>query len=430
MTSEPATLLQALVQQGHLSWDEAARRVSTALFERENERISLTGRHLGRIARLERGNSRPTPIMRRALEYAFGHPIDQLLSLPGVQLATTAPLTVNRTTSEVLAMAAERARRFRIMNVTSTESIELLTDEVRELALAYPTRPLADILGDLARSQDDVFALLERPQRPDAGRDLYFLASILGGMLSKASHDLGDPSAALSQSRTAWLCAEHSGHDGLRAWICGLQALISYWADRPHESIRYAQRGTQFAERAGNSSMAWLPASEARAWARLGNVERTEESIHRAVSAWGSVRNDDLDELGGIARFTESRQVYFAADALAWLPPSPNLMRYASEAVQRYSDTSAADWSFGDAAGSRTSLAIAQIQAGNEDAAPETLASVLELPPEQRINGIVHSVQRVHRAMASGDHVPGITGQDLQGEIESYSRVSLPTLPR
>lgn len=430
MTGEPATLLQALVQQGNLSWDEAARRVTSALFEREHERISLTGRHIGRMARLERGNSRPTPVIRRALEYAFGHPIEQLLAPPSAQIATTAPLAVNSNTSEVLAMAADRARQFRVMNVTSAESVELLTDEVRELALAYPTRPLADILSDLVRSQDDVFTLLERPQRPAESRDLYFLAGILGGMLGKASHDLGDPSAALSQSRTAWLCAEHSGHDGLRAWICGLQALISYWDDRPHESIRYAQRGSEFAQRAGNSSTAWLPASEARAWARLGNAERTQDAIERASAAWSSVRFDDLDELGGIARFTESRQIYFAADALAWLPPSQALTRYASQAVARYNDTSAPDWSFGDAAGSKTALAIAQVEQGNEDAAAETLTGVLNLPPERRINGIVHSVKRVHKAIVSGANSTGSTGQELQDEIEAYARISLPALPR
>jgi hypothetical protein len=67
---------------------------------------------------------------------------------------------------------------------------------------------------------------------------------------------------------------------GLRAWISGLQALICYWARRPYDSIRYAQRGTAYAQRAGNTAMVWLAASEARAWAVLGNGERAWDAIN------------------------------------------------------------------------------------------------------------------------------------------------------
>jgi hypothetical protein len=43
---------------------------------------------------------------------------------------------------------------------------------------------------------------------------------------------------------------------------------------------------------------------------------------------------------------------------------------------------------------------------------------VLDLPAEQRINGIVHSVNRVHRALS---HLPiSATARELQERIESY----------
>jgi hypothetical protein len=43
---------------------------------------------------------------------------------------------------------------------------------------------------------------------------------------SKASHDLADPHAAMLQARTAVLCADQADHDGLRAWLRGLQSLV------------------------------------------------------------------------------------------------------------------------------------------------------------------------------------------------------------
>jgi hypothetical protein len=119
----------------------------------------------------------------------------------------------------VLAAAADRARRFLTsLQTLSEESLQLIYDEVRDLVRAYPARPLPELLS-----------------------------AVLGGLLAKASHDLADPHAALAQSRTAWLCAEQAAHDGLSAWISGLQALICYWASRPHDSIRYAQRGIPYA---------------------------------------------------------------------------------------------------------------------------------------------------------------------------------------
>ena len=319
---EPRTLLEAVVRQRQLSWDEAAELVVKTARQHEDVSLSLSGRHLGRLARGERSGSRPNPATRRALQYTFGRSVDQLLApfAPG-DLSAEAESERGSQPSEVLTVAADRARRFMTsLQTLSDESLQLVYEDVRDLARAYPTRPLPEILGDLVSGQETVFSLLERPQRPTHSRQLYFLSSVLGGLLAKASHDLADPHAALAQSRTAWLCAEQADHDGLRAWICGLQSLISYWARRPHDSIRYAQRGATYADRAGSSATVWLPASEARAWAVLGNTERTRDGIERAERAWDQVRPNELDEMGGIATFSQARLLYFAADALVWLP--------------------------------------------------------------------------------------------------------------
>jgi hypothetical protein len=311
----------------------------------------------------------------------------------------------------------------------SDESLQLINDEVRDLVCAYPARPLPEILGHLVSGQETVFSLLERPQRPTHARQLYFLSAVLGGLLAKASHDLADPHAALAQSRTAWLCAEQADHDGLRAWICGLQALICYWARRPHDSIRYAQRGAVYAQRAGNTALVWLPASEGRAWAVLGNSEQTRDAIERAEQAWHQVHPDEMDEMGGIATFSRSRQLYFAADALAWLPDESSAAEdYARQAVDAYSDPADPHWAFGDAAGSGAALAIARIGRGEVDGAADALAPVLDLPTQQRINGIVNSVNRVHRAL--NHPYANATARDLQERIESYVLTPVRTLAR
>ncbi|HXT42623.1 MAG TPA: hypothetical protein VN748_00685 [Pseudonocardiaceae bacterium] len=419
--SAPRTLLEALVRQRQLSWDEAADLVVKTAKKHEDVFISLSGRHLGRLARGERSGNRPNPATRRALQYTFNRPIDELLGpytlsdLPVVDESKRGAQP-----SEVLTVAADRARRFLTsLQTLSDESLQLIHDEVRDLVRAYPARPLPEILGHLVSGQETVFSLLERPQRPTHARQLYFLSAVLGGLLAKASHDLADPHAALAQSRTAWLCAEQADHDGLRAWISGLQSLICYWARRPHDSIRYAQRGAVYAQRAGNTALVWLAASEARAWGVLGNGEQARDAIERAERAWDRVHPDELDEMGGIATFSRHRQLYFAADALVWLSDeSATAEDYAGRAVDAYSDPADPHWAFGDAAGSHAALAIARIGRAQIDGAVDALAPVLDLPAEQRINGIVHSVNRVHRALS---HLPiSATARELQERIESY----------
>ena len=173
----------------------------------------------------------------------------------------------------------------------------------------------------------------------------------------------------------------------------------------------------------------WLPASEARAWAVLGNSERAHDAIERAEQAWDQVQPDDIDEVGGIATFSRSRQLYFAADALIWLPDEFSTAEdYARQAVEAYSDPADPNWAFGDAAGSYTALAIARIGRAEIDGAADALAPVLDLPPEQRINGIVHSVNRAHRAL---NHTPtSDTARDLQERIESYVLTPVRALAR
>lgn len=432
---EPRTLLEALVRQRQLSWDEAADLIVKTARNQEGISISLSGRHLGRLARNERSGNRPNPVTLRALQYTFNRSVDELLA-PYVlgDRAVAADQTSGTESSEVLKVAAARARRFMTsLQTLSDESLQLIHDEVRDLVRAYPAQPLPEILSHLVSGQDAVFSLLERPQRPTHARHLYFLSAVLGGLLAKASHDLADPHAALSQSRTAWLCAEQADHDGLRAWISGLQSLICYWARRPYDSISYAQRGALYAERARSTAMVSLPASEARAWAALGNAERAHDAIERAERAWEQVHPDEMDEMGGIGTFSRSRQLYFAADAIVWLPEvssgeSAVAEDCARQAVEAYSDTSDPHWAFGDAAGSHTALAITRIRREEIDGAADALAPVLDLPTEQRINGIVHSVNRVHRALS---HVPtSVTTRELEEQIEYYTQTPMRMLAK
>jgi hypothetical protein len=311
----------------------------------------------------------------------------------------------------------------------SHEAMEQIYEDVRYVAVAYPQRPLPQVLSHLVETQDLVFALLEHRQRADHLRHLYFLGGVTGGLLAKASHDLGNSDAALTQTRTAFLCADSADHNGLRAWIRGLQSLVSYWAGNAHESVRYAQLGAGHAERSNSTTGVWLPVSEARAWAALGNAEAATEALERADKAWNAVRNDDLDDLGGICTFGPARQLYYAADALAWLPgEAAGGQRYSTLAVEAYAERNGPDWAFGDAAGSQAAMALTRIAQRDLEGACEAMAPVLALPADHRINGIVHSARRVHRALRTSG--PAGRARSLQEEIENFGRTPTHAYPR
>jgi hypothetical protein len=433
----PRTELEYLLWQRDQTYDEVVAEF-VRLARSLGEHATLTSRHLRRLASGERDGV--TPVTSRVLQAMFGRPADNLLA-PFGQSGDLTPLLrglVMRpavtTIEEMLTLAADRARKFALLagqGELADETLDQIYDDVRQLVGAYPQRPLAGILADLVTAQDTVFTLLETRRRPTHARQLYLLGGVVGGLLAKASHDMADPQAALTQSRTAYLCAEQADHDGLRAWIRGLQALITYWDNRLRESVRYAQQGAQFAERSGSTAAVWLPVSEARAWAALGNVPETRHAIDRAETAWEVVRSDELDELdelSGICTFSRARQLYYAADALAWLPAEARQAQdYAAQAVTAYADHNSPEWAFGDEAGSRCDLAVARIAVGEIDGAREAVAAVLQLPAEQRIRGIISSVQHVHSALRQADVPPA--GRELQEEIEVFAKTPLRALP-
>ncbi len=332
---------------------------------------------------------------------------------------------------EILLMAAaQRARRFTLKasasNLTS-ETVDQLHADVASLAVAYQQQPMTEFLPDLVETQDVLFTFLEGRQSPALTGRLLLLAGVTSGLLAKAAHDLGDAHAALTQSRTAFLCADSADHDGLRCWIRGLQSLITYWAGRPHDAIRYAQQGATFAGRSTSST--WLPVSEARAWASLGNEAEALSAIRRAEEARERVEADDIDELGGLCTFSMARQLYYAADALTWLPAQAAAAEdYASAAVDAYTDTSAPHWDYSSAAGAATNLAAARILHAEMEGAAEALTPVLALRPNQRINGIVSSANRVRNALSSAP--PSLAVTALQAQLEDFTAMSAKAVMR
>lgn len=294
----PRTLLDRLLDERRWTNEEMLRRFAAAA-RAMSESATLSPAQLKRWLRGDIPT--PRPVACRVLERMFGYPAEVLLAplgtddlvvserpassvgeLPSATHTGQRPLGLGRQVD----MAARRALRFMATaegSALGTETLAELHNEVARLATAYPREPLSGLVGDLIDTQDFLFRLLQGNRvRPMEARDLYLLAGVTCGMLAKASHDMGDPRAALTQARTAYVCADNADHQGLRVWILGLQSLVAYWAGWADDARRYARLGTAAAGDVTGTSVTWLAALEARASAALGDMAATQAALTRA----------------------------------------------------------------------------------------------------------------------------------------------------
>ncbi|MFE0076383.1 hypothetical protein ACFWYW_46685 [Nonomuraea sp. NPDC059023] len=302
------------------------------------------------------------------------------------------------------------------------ETLPQLLDDVSRVAQHYPRVPLVELLPELSELQDMTHTLLEGRQPPGETSSLYLLAGVIGGLMAKASHDTGDAHAAMTQARSAFMCAERIGHDGLAAWIRTLQSMIAYWSGRPHEAARYVEDGARLAAGVDGTVKVWVAAQHARVLGVLGDHEGVAAAVHSAVDVRDQVREDDLDRLGGILTFPQARQDYYAADANVWIPGNEQqTIQAATEAINAYAQAAPEDHSFSDEAGARCDLAVARVSLGELDGAAEALDPVLDLPVGQRIEGIAASMHRVHAALRGPQYRGAPLARDIQVQIEGFT---------
>ncbi len=433
----PRTRLEQLLRQQHLTLEEFRKN-----YQRATNGTVLSERQAYRWVTGEL-STLPYPAAQATLEEMFGEPVARLFGPPyGIQALRpvryrngVAGRGSARTDWEgqVIVMSADRARdflsRIEASNV-GAETLDQLLDDVRRLVIANQQQPLASYLGDLVDTQDRAFTLLEGRQRPEQSRDLYLVAGITCGLMACASDDLGAAHDAMTQARTGYACADNAGHNGLRAWIRGLQANITYWSGRWEDSVHYAQLGAQATARSRGTAGIWLTSSEARALAALNRFDETHAALDRATEARDRAEPDELDSLGGVCSFSRPRQLSYYAAAFSWggTAEANHTERLALDALDAYATAPAQDHDFAVEAGTRSALALARVCQGQVDGAAEALRPVLDLPPPQRIHKIVTAVERVRTALGALQD-PSRDAIELAGAIEAFTAERL-TQPR
>ncbi|MFD7235613.1 hypothetical protein ACFWAT_09905 [Streptomyces syringium] len=445
------TLLRALVDQREWQTYDVFRfhfeRAASELAEIENNpglaNLSVSD---STYQRWYYGSGRPHPGSRRVLRHLFGYSVDELWAEEPVPACPADEVSASHTEhwagpgtddrnemGRSAAMAARRAMAFAMgaeRGEVGPETLGFLQDQVRRIAETYIRVPLGTVLDDLVEVQDETFRLLESGRtKPSQSRDLYLLAALASGMLAKAGHDLGDPSSAMMQARTAAVCADKAEHKGMGTWVRGLQSLISYWAERPEDAMHYARQGAAMGEGLRGSVSVWLAGLEARAAALLGDEHIVRAASERASDLRDQVIPDDLDALGGLLVFPQVRQDYYTVEAEVLIGGDSQLTERAEQVVHSYSDTSDPHWAFSDAAGAQTSLALARLHHGDLAGTAEAMRPVLDLPANRRNAGIIYSAERVREALLRGPVRNALAAREIREEIAMFRRPTL-ALPR
>lgn len=316
-----------------------------------------------------------------------------------------------------LTMTAHESAEFHDrLSAHNPGTLDLLRDQARRVARSFANQPRLEVFASARALRDRAFALLTDGGHLADSTDLYFLTGAACGMLADITEDFGLRAEAMAHARTAWLCAERSGHHGLMAWVLGEQSLIAYYDGRPAQAVRYAQAGQRFA---GTESVSvYLPAAEARAAGALGDAETARAALGRAADARDRVSPGDLDGLGGILGYPVGKQRFYAAQTYLALSDGPAVIPEAEACVAAYRSGPAEERALDNEVNAQVNLATAQVLAGDLDAARAAAQPALTLRPDLRTAAVQVHLRGLHRRLSAAAVAAAPVATDLRDQIE------------
>lgn len=421
------TLLEALVRQNrwsHTDFTRAYADTAETLGVKQAITTAHAGKWLGGKLR-----TLPYPTQCRVLERMFGMDVARLFGPPPPSGTNAEPPWLNPD-EEVNAAATESARFAMHSEHTNVgpHTLEQFEADLRRIVTTYPNRPVYPQFVELRELRNRAFELLEGRQYPNQTRDLYLVAGLVCGVLSNASFDMGNLPAAETQARTAFLCAELAGHNGLRAWIRGTMALIAYWDDRPRAAVELTVDGARYTPESG-TAMVRLLAIEARARGRM-NDPATERALARVATARDTVVGHD--DPGGMMTFPNAKVMFYSATARLWLGDNDNNRRAehdAHQAVLAYEADPPERRRLGELNLARLDLAAA-LMGRDLDGTADHIRTVLDVSVRRPTDSVRRRLRQVASALDQPTYRGTRLAQDLRHEITAFTeQAAVPALP-
>ncbi|PZS09152.1 MAG: hypothetical protein DLM64_11210 [Solirubrobacterales bacterium] len=345
----------------------------------------------------------------------------------GIAAGVAASAALDRLSEKALILAAAHESSTHAEWAESTNvgeaTLEQLDADVRRIAADYVHVPPLPMFAEMLRVRDRIYFLLAGRQKPAATAQLHLLAGLLCGLLANASTDLGYRDAASEQARAAWAYGDIIGHNGLRAWTRGMQALIEYWSGRPRQAVRLAQSARRYADSA--TAGVRLHSIEARAWSLLGDAREASRCMGAADRE--SLAGGDYlhDEVGGVFGFADTKNHCYAGAAFIHLGQADAALEAAARAIELYAGGPAAQRSYGAESLARVDMAVAYLLKRRLDGAAESLAPVLAIPAGLRIAQLGERLADVRIRLAGAEFSGAREAGDLRDRIDNFAGATI-----
>ncbi|WP_216917134.1 hypothetical protein [Nocardia noduli] len=284
--------------------------------------------------------------------------------------------------------------------------LEQLHADIAHLAADYLTKPALELVPRLSSMRRDVFDMLDTRQRPRVLPDLYLIAGQVCALMAHACADLGRPYDAETHARTAWLAADYSEDQQLRAYVRWVQANIAYWDKDFDRAAQYAQSG--LADMRADSTRLRLASQLARAEAARGNDRAALAALDIATDAITRVQpaSPTTGPGAGVMYFDPGKARYYAAEvhlALGGTQHAQLALTYADSALDTFTEDSPQEF----VAAATLDAALAHLGLRDLEAAAARVERVLCLPVELRTAPIVARVtDTADRFAALGSATP------------------------
>lgn len=443
------TLLAQLAAERHWPPGEAVRQFEATARAMKAGNCSVSSRTWERWCAGQLKGA-PRALASRVLETMFQRPVYELLAPPPIKTAVGLPARQRedaywdkepqvphsgaswaRIDEEIVIVADDSARFARRVRRIDEHALDQFDADVRQLAVDYLRRPPFLTFRRIAALRSEVFSILDDARHPlDQEQRLYDVAGRLCALLAHASADLGHPHEAETHVRTALVCAELTGDNGLRAYAHWVQSNIAYWRGDYRGAADIARTARQYA--ASGTTLLRLTSQEARAAAAAGDPD----TFHQAISDARTAREQapESDE-HGVFRFSPGKAAYYASEAYFAMgsaqPTSPDLQRAQQQAYESQQLLAADPEEQGAElyAAATLDLTAAQLAAAQLDGAEDTLGQILSLAPEHRTVPIVRRLHGVDQQLSL--YPSTTTALELREQIALFTAhpATTPELP-
>jgi hypothetical protein len=299
-------------------------------------------------------------------------------------------------------------------------TLEELREDVIRLARVSGKLDVAPYFPQIMRARDQIYRLLDRRQHPRQSTDLYFLASVICGVVADAADCLGYSSAAVEHTRAALTYADIIGHNSLRVWCRTMQAWLAQSDGRPRRAVAFARAGDDYAT--SPASRVWLSSMEGQALALVGDGAGADAAFRTATQSVDlESQPDDLyDEIGGTFQYSVAR--IHRSMALGYLQTGlpADAIDAATKGIEVFAAGPAELRCYGKEASLQTELATAYVLHGQLDAAQAAIAPVLALPLNRRISWLGGDIRRFRRSLAQLSDQRSAEFQQLEAGAEEF----------